>query len=445
MVRTVLPSQGRHGLFGDGLIFMAQDMLHSRPESGKTFTVALWVLGVAAVLQMLAVGWAVLTRPAGTARPVAQAPLVAQATVVSPPHTLPPMPVLPELPSPGLPETRPDQYAPPPVRTEAFPPLPERGGSEFSTPTGEEPASPIPTGPVTSRPGLLGDSLLPGPRYTGPETAPPLSTLLSQAALQAPAALGIPDPEVAGMVDAGAERRASGNMQGALDALRQAEAVLPEHPRVLAEIAATYEEMGLDPKASLYWERVRDLGPQAAGAWHAIALGELSGHRAGAARAPAILKLGKITPLHDPAVRSGQGERVVLSVTVQADPNARPSPSEMSMLVYFYDLVDGEKKEASTADTSQNFVSAPYDWLTGGTETIDVIYHQPVFSEEQKRELGERAYYGYIIELYYREELQDSAAFPPDLKSLDPKTLPSPLSEQPLGPENSLFPSVPNE
>jgi hypothetical protein len=414
---------------------MAQDRLHSRPDYGKTFTSALWVLGVVAALQLLAVSWAVLTRQAPQPRPMPPPVADAVPATVAPPHVLPPMPVLPELPAPVEP-------APGDLATRAFPPVPESVEGEFSA--AEEPANPIPTGPVMSGPGL-GDSLLPGPRYSGPETALPLSALLSQAALQAPPTLAIPDPEVAGMVDAGAERRASGNMQGALDSLRQAEALLPEHPRVLSEIAATYAEMGLDRKASLYWERVRDLGPGPAGAWHPIAMGELRGHRAGAPKAPAILKLGKIGALHDPAIREDQGERVVLSVVIEADPGARPSASEMSMLVYFYDLVDGERTEASTADTSQNFVSKPYDWLAGGVETIDVIYHQPVFSPEQKRELGERAYYGYIIELYYRDELQDSAAFPPTLRDLEPKSIPTPLSEQPLGPDNSLFPSAPTE
>ena len=132
------------------------------------------------------------------------------------------------------------------------------------------------------------------------------------------------------------------------------------------------------------------------------------------------------------------GERVVLKVNIEAEPGARPNPGDMAMLVYFFDLVNGEKWEASTADTSQNFISAPYDWQEGGREVIEVIYHQPVFSETQKRELGERAYYGYVIELYYRDELQGTAAEPNTLKSIEE---PVPEGNPPLfGPENSLFP-----
>ncbi|MBL9150959.1 MAG: hypothetical protein JNK37_00655 [Verrucomicrobiales bacterium] len=424
---------------------MAQDLFSTRPVFGRTFTSALWVLGTLAVLQVAMAGWAILTRPSQPAPE--PAPLAAGPPVPPPPAQIqmptvyPAKPYLPSAEPPPAPEP---QTAPlsqtvdvPPSPGVAAPPNPPLG-ADFS------PSVTTGAVPPMAAPPALGESLLPGPRYAGAETVPPLSTLLTEAALAAPPALGIPDPEVAAMVDTGAELRSSGNMQGSLDSLRQAEALLPEHPRVLSEIAATYDQLGLDRKSTLYWERVRDLGADKAGAWHPIALGELSGHRAGGAKRPPVLKLGKIETLHDPAIREGQGERVVLSVSILADPASRPSASEMSMLVYFYDLVNGEKTEASTADTAQQFVSKPYDWASEGSERIEVIYHQPVFTPEQKRELGERAFYGYIVELYYRDELQDTAAFPPDLKNLNPGSTPTPMSEPPLGPDNSLFPTVPN-
>lgn len=399
---------------------MAQEHLHSRPDMGRTFTVALWLLGTVAALQAILVGWALITRPLASPETEGMA-------------------------APGLPIATPSGGSLPILIVEKRPgllPRPaagvaksESGGGEFSASpsTAEEPPPSAATPP------------LPDPVFPGPETELPLSKRLSQAALQAPPHLKIPDPEVAEFVTIGAEKRARGDMQGALDSLRRAEALLPEHPRVLAEIAATFGQLGMDARSALYWERVRDMGTKA-GDWQAIAVSELSGHQAGGAKPPPLLKLGKIAALHDPAVTKDQGERVVLSVTVDAAPGARPNAKEMSMLVYFYDLVDGEKTEASTANTSQQFSTKPYDWATAAGETIEVIYHQPIFSEEEKRELGNRAYYGYIIELYYRDELQDLAAFPPDLKNLDRNTIPSPLSEpsSPLfGPENSLFPSVP--
>jgi hypothetical protein len=48
-------------------------------------------------------------------------------------------------------------------------------------------------------------------------------------------------------------------MQGALQALKEAEAALPAHPRIMSELAATYRQMGLDNKADNYWEKVENL------------------------------------------------------------------------------------------------------------------------------------------------------------------------------------------
>ncbi|MCB1063388.1 MAG: hypothetical protein KDN20_10765 [Verrucomicrobiae bacterium] len=446
-------------------------MLNARPVFGRTFTVAMWLLGFVAASQIVAVGWSVISRPITPSPAAAPRPMVAGTSEldtqpIPAPTTGTNSVLIPNASTPpraeGSEALYPDNALPnaaaaatatnTPVADSApqnssLPPMPELGNADLAPPPRpspqEEIGSPILTGPAV--PPLMTDSsLLPAPRFRGPDAPVPLSTLLSEAALLATPTLSIPDPQTSQLVDSGSEKRASGDMQGALDDLRQAEAVLPEHPRILAEIAATYDEMGLDRKSSLYWEKVRDLGPAAAGAWHPIALGELTGRRDSPGRAPSILRLGRVTAAHDETIK--EGERVVLSVTVQADPNARPSASEMSMLVYFYDLVDNEKTEASTADTSQNFISQPYDWLSNGEEAIEVIYHQPKFSEEQKRELGERSYYGYIIELYYRDELQDTAAFPPELRNLDPNAPPSPLSETPLfGPESSLFPTVPTD
>ncbi len=416
---------------------MAKDHLNARPDGGKTFAIAMWILGLAACAQVLAMAWALVTRP-----PVESPPSSPPAVAEAPPAT-PIEPPTPAVTTETVPESSPAPRFPPlppmPVLVDPDEAPPPRPMAE-SAPSEGDPGiftGPTPAPPIEANP-------LPAPSFTGPEEPVPLSVALSEAALQRTPALVIADPAVEHLLDTGTEKRASGNMQGALDDLRQAEVTLPEHPRVLSEIAATYGEMGLDRRASLYWERVRDLGEAGAGPWHPIALKALTGGRSAPESAmPRILKLGRVTAARDETIT--RGERVVLSVLVEADPAARPNPEEMAMLVYFYDLVDDERSEASTADTAQEFPSTPYDWVENGQETIEVSYHQPEFTEVQKRELGERRYYGYIIELYYRDELQDTAAFPPELTSLNPESPATPLAEPPIGPDSSLFPTTPSD
>ena len=98
--------------------------------------------------------------------------------------------------------------------------------------------------------------------------------------------------------------------------------------------------------------------------------------------------------------------------------------------------------KASTADTSYVYPSAPYDWQVDGTEEIIVKYNQPVFTEEQKRELGVRSYYGYAIELYYRDQIQDKLVMPENIANLrlESKDEEIPVRDR-IGPENALFPN----
>ncbi|MCP5549640.1 MAG: hypothetical protein H7A53_01905 [Akkermansiaceae bacterium] len=322
------------------------------------------------------------------------------------------------------------------------------GGAMAATAPPEAPPSPdegeFSAAQAAGRDGLppaLRDSLLPGGTFNGVGGRKPLASALAEAALAENPAHRISDPVLDRSVSAAAEYRANGDMVEALKALRQAESVLPNHPRVLSELATTFSAMGQDQRAAVYWRKVRDLGGQGGGGYYDIAGSELSGDRLGAAAARAVLRLGKIAAIPDTAAT--EGERVVLRVEVLADPVTRPRSDEMAMLVYFYDEVDGAKTQATTADTAQNFVSDPYDW-TSGLEVIEVEYYQPPFTPEQKRELGARRYKGYIVELYYRDELQDVAADPAELRALDPTVpMPEPEPVETIGPDSSLFPSPP--
>ena len=71
-----------------------------------------------------------------------------------------------------------------------------------------------------------------------------------------------------------------------------------------------------------------------------------------------------------------------------------------------------------------------------------MTYNQPVFSEEQKRELGERRYYGYVIEVYYQDQFQDTVAMPEAMSVM--RLIPGEEANSPAGvmaPQNALFPS----
>jgi len=442
---------------------MAYHRLLRRPQQGRTFQTATWTLGGLAMLQLFAILWGVLARPLPKSVATGDAGAGGDAGAMRPPDFAPAHPDLVE--SAG---SAPGQFA------GSVSDLPEEASGRLD---GDAPFGPYPLaaaapstkgggtaaasraegftadfaeseqGPTSPASGDRADgSVGPSSPFVGPSTHSdaraeiPLGEALSAAA---PSAEAIADPIVDGLVAAGAQLRVAGNTQRALQNLREAEQVLPEHPRVLGEIAATYESMGLGERAGSYWQRVLELGRAAAGGYYGIAEARVRGEPILAPGNGAddieggmvpLLKIGEV------AVEEGEtgpeGQTVALRIVIDGDQARAPQGENLALVVFFYDLVDEVRIEASTADTSEDYPSAPYDWMEDGTEEIVVTYHQPSFTPEEQRELGQRRYYGYVIELYYDEELLDKVIMPEELAAIAPET----GSSSSPGPENALFP-----
>ena len=400
---------------------------------------AMWVVGSIAFIQLLALGFGVARR----APVIKSEPVVARTTEMVPPApAVPPAPVQPTAPAPAAVMLQTESLSNAGV-TGVNPSQPDpinQVAPEFQVPgirSGE---------PMGS--GLAGPSSLPGPApvLPAPSFVGPAAEAASPA-LSASLVLAARENELAGepilerLMATGAELRASGNMQGALQAFRKVESAMPDHPRILAELAATLSQMGLSDKAKAYWERVEGLGPVAAAAYFPLAGQQLRGETTSVTDpAPKLMKIGEVKV--EEQAPTSEGQKVTIRVVVDADAKSRPVGDELTLLVYFYDQVAGGEVKASTADTSYVYPSAPYDWQVDGTEEIIVKYNQPVFTEEQKRELGVRSYYGYAIELYYKDQIQDKLMKPENIANLrlESKDEEIPVRDR-IGPENALFPN----
>lgn len=444
---------------------MAEPKLSNRPESGKTFQTAMWVVGGIAALQLFGVFWALMKRP-GVG--------VVEARVSSMlPLDLPPMPLNtgvqagPAIASgpnpvnsnlPPQPSSQGGATTMPPDSTGVNNPLTGDGGTRSGVvPEVADPATGIGpglalnsldgvSGPGSSGAGVSGigpgDPVLAQPSFVGPAGSDRnvLSDSLARASFSASE---IADPIIERLVSTGVELRSADNIQGALQALKEAEAALPDHPGIMSELAATYRQMGLDEKADGYWERVEALGEIGAGDYYSIARLQLRGEAVPAEGAvDQLMKIGKVIIEEKPS--ENPGEKLAARIVIEADPLLRPDGEQLSVLVFFYDQVDGSQIKRSTALTSYLYPTEPYDWQVDGREEIIVNYDQSSLTEEQKRELGERKYFGYVIQLYYRDELQDRIAMPPELEE---HHMEDPVSNQPqpdrLEPENALFPESP--
>lgn len=438
--------------------YMAEHRLSTRslPEhseagtTGRTFAIAMWAIGFLFAFQLGMVTWGILRRDASDFATVE--PLRVPRTAVPEAGRVVPFPA-----GTG-------------VRPRATTTDSDPGGGESSSGPGADSAvvgeTPADAGPVGAE----------GPGVTD------LDRLAGELVQAARDSEPIPNTILERLVATGEELFSAGNFQGALQALNKAETGLPDHPRVLSGLAATYQQMGVRARAGDYWKQVFAMGAGTAGPYFGIADRQLNGGEDSAeasavetpdgsdastpilydaadeasgpaARAPAageesraVLSIGEIKVDEQPPGDAGQ--RVSLRIVVDALDGRRHAGEDLDLFVFFYDLVDDERILESTADTSYFYPTEPYDWDVNGREEIVVQYNQPKFTPDQERDLGSREYYGYAIQLYYRDELQDTVEMPSEIARLRPeptrRTLPPGAGSGPerVGPENALFPST---
>ncbi|MBP84848.1 MAG: hypothetical protein CMO61_13470 [Verrucomicrobiales bacterium] len=405
---------------------MAEKMLSNRPDYGRTFHTAMWLAGLIASIQLLAIVWAVFIGSGGASGSITRVggPDAIAANGASPTAVVP------------IEERRIGAVKLPPIPAEIAAAIeqqklePQLLNSPLRGVRRELPVNMGGSGPINNEAASSSE------RFT-----PSLSEALANAKYTAER---IEDPILERLVSTGEELRVEGNMVGAIQALRRAEEALPDHPRVLAEMAATLSQMRQDRKADFYWQKLIEMSPTRARDYSIIAQQQLAGgFSAPTESVGQIMSIGEIEV--DESSPVAEGQRVSLRIVIDSKPELNPVGDQLSLLVYFYDRIDGERIDASTADTSYLYPTEPYDWQTNGREEIIVNYDQPVFTELQKREQGERRYYGYAIELYYRDQLQDRVTRPEDISrvTIEQGAADSDVAPETFGPENSLFPDKP--
>ncbi len=209
-------------------------------------------------------------------------------------------------------------------------------------------------------------------------------------------------------------------MNGALEMLRRADELTPDHPAIIAETAQTYEQMGVTAKATDNWRRIQLLGETKAGNYFELASRRLGAGPAAAASVPSIegdkvLRLGACLAKRD--FSTGSGERYTVRVPLVRAGSQPVDNNAVNLQVFFFDRVNGTKIAQTIApEPIEAWQTAPVDWNGGtGEETLDVTYHLPVLTAAEVQQHGRRSYYGYMLRLYYNNKLQDVAAEPRDL------------------------------
>ncbi|MEM0969658.1 MAG: hypothetical protein AAGJ31_09930, partial [Verrucomicrobiota bacterium] len=212
-------------------------------------------------------------------------------------------------------------------------------------------------------------------------------------------------------------RREAGDMIGTLEALRDADQITPGHPKIFSELATTLQQMGQTKKASSYWERIHQMGAAGAGAYWDLADMALKGQTlTDSSRIDTYLRITR----HSAHLAKDQqgGQRILLRLHVDSTSKEVIQGKEVYLNVLFYDAVNDMTFQPTVADTKPTYLTQPYDWRDANEEIIEVEYFLPKLSDEQEANLGQRKYYGYVVELFYRDLLQDIVAYPRKLARL---------------------------
>jgi tetratricopeptide (TPR) repeat protein len=267
----------------------------------------------------------------------------------------------------------------------------------------------------------LGDTFIPPPAPA--PTAPPGPTPVPQV----PQVQPTPVPEtksavevrVAELIEQAMTLRDRGDTSTALIRLREALTSAPNSPQIIAELAITYEKMGLNDKALDQWRRIYDIG-ESAGIYYSAAEAKIkSSESPTPAPEPSPQELvglqpGAVLGLMDIAPSQQvdtAGTRIVsLKIPVKRQPNNKIDVSDVVIQVFFYDSIN-ESIVQTNANVSSHWSRLPADWVDNDIEILEVEYSQPPPESALKPE-EIRKYYGYVVRVYYKKELQDIRAEP---------------------------------
>jgi len=246
----------------------------------------------------------------------------------------------------------------------------------------------------------------------------------------------------------GKELRERGDTTNALARFQEALDSEPDNTGVLQEMAQTYESMQLFDRANDVWRRIKQISPSDSATY------ELADRRLKVGvPTTATTEPGGTNPETEIAPRKDIGgnadgpimgiSEVKTTVTPDADaetnlaleigikkqPGAVVDHNKVKILVFLYDVVNDKDIKLTDADVSNEWLTPKHDWSDTNPEVLLVRYVRAktggALSESSLSEAaakvrpgqkgrgskgaadtGQRKYLGYIVRVYYDDDLQ---------------------------------------
>jgi hypothetical protein len=277
------------------------------------------------------------------------------------------------------------------------------------------------------------------------------------------------------------ELRDKGDTTSALARLQDAAQRDPKNANVLAEMAMIYESIQLFEKSNETWRKIQEIGPSAGALYELADMKLKSG-----ALAPSVPTTGPglagVAPL-DAGSTHGDSDGIPegstfgiseviatdtpdvdaetnmkLKIAVKSRPTTPIDHTKVKIQVFFYDTVDNKEVVLTDADVSYEWLTPHHDWKDTNPEVLAVTYlrpkNKPISSDaalsaaaanvtppggkkktppkkEPSADLpgegGHRKYLGYIVRIYYNDQLQAVRADPTKLLNLFPPPFTAPV------------------
>lgn len=251
----------------------------------------------------------------------------------------------------------------------------------------------------------------------------------------------------------GKKFRERGDTTNALARFQEALESEPDNTTVLEEMAQTYESMQLFDRANDIWRRIKQISPSDS-ATYALADRRLKvGVPAAGPSAPASPNPNNDVAKHKDVGGNADGPimgiseiktketpdpeaetNLALEIGIKKEAGAVINHDKVKILVFLYDIVNDKDIKLTDADVSNEWLTPKHDWSGANPEVLLVRYVRPkmdgALSESSLSEaaakvrpgqknrskgsadIGQRKYLGYIVRVYYGDDLQAVQAEP---------------------------------
>lgn len=112
-----------------------------------------------------------------------------------------------------------------------------------------------------------------------------------------------------------------------------------------------------------------------------------------------------------------------LRIAIKSRPTESVDPSEVKVHVQFFEETELGDVTLTESLVRSEWFTPPVNWADNEPELLDVIYPLPGLAPDAGEGEVANSYHGYLIGLYYRDELQDSRSVPGNLERRFPLKL----------------------